>query len=248
MPVREKLSIRLDPEIVSLGRRLAKKDFGSEQKFGLLIENAIRSYHARQVQPIEASSLLSATEEALIARIEKRVEEMGTKTINRVGNLIAKSSFETALNSIILEKLYEKQGSKDKAKIELEQFRKIAVGRMKTRLDKESADQITSLIEENQNLVTRYNSLLDKYKDVVEQNGHFENAVERLSDRERELVGKFNRQLEISNNEQATKESVKKWTKGLIEYLEQNSEGLIKKSASKLVEEYTNQHPKPKGV
>jgi hypothetical protein len=248
MPVREKLSIRLDPEMVSLGRRLAKKDFGSEQKFGLLIENAIRSYHARQVQPIEASSLLSATEEALIARIEKRVEEMGTKTINRVGNLIAKSSFETALNSIILEKLYEKQGSKDKAKIELEQFRKIAVGRMKTRLDKESADQITSLIEENQNLVTRYNSLLDKYKDVVEQNGHFENAVERLSDRERELVGKFNRQLEISNNEQATKESVKKWTKGLIEYLEQNSEGLIKKSASKLVEEYTNQHPKPKGV
>lgn len=248
MPVREKLSIRLDPEIVSLGRRLAKKDFGSEQKFGLLIENAIRSYHARQVQPIEASSLLSATEEALIARIEKRVEEMGTKTVNRVGNLIAKSSFETALNSIILEKLYEKQGSKDKAKTELEQFRKIAVGRMKTRLDKESADQITSLIEENQNLVKRYNSLLDKHKDVVEQNGHFENAVERLSDRERELVGKFNRQLEISNNEQATKESVQKWTKGLIAYLEQNSEGLIKKSASKLVEEYTSQHPKPKGV
>nr|WGD68561.1 hypothetical protein P5630_00005 [Bacillus subtilis] len=102
MVARQKESVRLDPEVVSLGRKLAKKDFGSETKFGLLIEHAIRAYHAHQVQPVEASSLLSATEQALIDRIEKRVEDMGKHTVERVGNLIAKSSYETTYSSIVL--------------------------------------------------------------------------------------------------------------------------------------------------
>nr|WGD91518.1 hypothetical protein P5629_00115 [Bacillus subtilis]WGD91534.1 hypothetical protein P5629_00065 [Bacillus subtilis] len=107
MVARQKESVRLDPEVVSLGRKLAKKDFGSETKFGLLIEHAIRAYHAHQVQPVEASSLLSATEQALIDRIEKRVEDMGKQTVERVGNLIAKSSYETTYSSIMLEQIFD---------------------------------------------------------------------------------------------------------------------------------------------
>lgn len=76
MVARQKESVRLDPEVVSLGRKLAKKDFGSETKFGLLIEHAIRAYHAHQVQPVEASSLLSATEQALIDKeVQREMEQ-----------------------------------------------------------------------------------------------------------------------------------------------------------------------------
>lgn len=239
MPVREKTSVRLDPEIVSLGRRLAKKDFGSEQKFGLLIENAIRSYHARQVQPVEASSLLSATEQALIDRIEKRIEEMGKQTVNRVGNLIAKSSFETAFSTIVLEQMYSK--TEKNAKTNLEQFRNAAAQRMQTRFDKENAERVSSLMAENKNLVEKYNALVQKYNDQNKKVTQVSESADRYQNQSNNLTSKLNKTLE-------EKDDIEKWTRGLIKYLGENSTGLMKKPASRLVEEYTQQYPKPKGV
>lgn len=154
MVARQKESVRLDPEVVSLGRKLAKKDFGSETKFGLLIEHAIRAYHAHQVQPVEASSLLSATEQALIDRIEKRVEDMGIQTVERIANLTAKSSFETTYNSIIMEQIYDFIFSKNEPKQHREQIRSAAAQRMRKRFDKEGAERVSSLIQENKKLET----------------------------------------------------------------------------------------------
>lgn len=239
MPVREKTSVRLDPEMVSLGRRLAKKDFGSEQKFGLLIENAIRSYHARQVQPVEASSLLSATEQALIDRIEKRVEEMGKQTVNRIGNLIAKSSYETTFSTIVLEQIYSK--TEKNAKTNLEHFRNAAAQRMQTRFDKENAERISSLMAENRNLIEKHNSMLQDLKEQKQKTSKNADIANRLNDQNNDLTGRLNRTLE-------QKDDVEKWTRGLIKYLEANSAGLMKKPASKLVEEYSNEHPKPRGL
>lgn len=239
MPVREKTSVRLDPEIVSLGRKLAKKDFGSEQKFGLLIENAIRAYHARQVQPVEASSLLSATEQALIDRIEKRIDEMGTKTVNRVGNLIAKSSYETAFSTIILEQLYSQ--TENNAKNNLDQFRHVAAQRMQNRFDKENAERISSLIAENQSLVEKHNSVLEKLKEERAQVKKYGDAGTRLYKQNEDLTERLNLALE-------QKDDLEKWTRGLLKYLEDHSTGLMKKPAIKLAEEYAAQHPKPRGI
>nr|WP_280150065.1 hypothetical protein [Bacillus subtilis]MDH3148801.1 hypothetical protein [Bacillus subtilis] len=131
-----------------------KKTFGSETKFGLLIEHAIRAYHAHQVQPVEASSLLSATEQALIDRIEKRVEDMGTQTVERIANLTAKSSFETTYSSIIMEQIYDFIFSKNEPKQRREQIRSAAAQRMRKRFDKEGAEKVSSLIQENKKLET----------------------------------------------------------------------------------------------
>lgn len=239
MSVRQKTSVRLDPEIVSLGRKLAKKDFGSEQKFGLLIENAIRSYHARQVQPVEASSLLSATEQALIDRIEKRIEEMGKQTVNRVGNLIAKSSYETAFSTIILEQMYS-QTTKN-AKTNLDNFRNAAAKRMQTRFDKESADRMSSLIAEHRDLANSYNTMLRKVEDLQKETNRNANTANQLEKQNNDLTNRLNSALEQTDN-------IAKWTQGLFKYLETNSQGLMKKPASKLVEEYTAKHPKPRGL
>lgn len=239
MAVRQKVSVRLDPEIVSLGRKLAKKDFGSEQKFGLLIENAINSYHARQVQPVEASSLLSATEQALIDRIEKRVEDMGKQTVNRIGNLIAKSSYETAFSTIILEQIYGKTDPKN-AKANLEQFRQVATQRMKTRFDKENAERISSLISENQNLVEKYNNLLQKTNEQKQKVNKNADIAHQYKEQAEGLSNKLNTAL-------SQKDDLEKWTNALIRYLQNNSGGMVKKSAIKLVEEFSQQRPKPRG-
>lgn len=180
MVARQKESVRLDPEIVSLGRKLAKQDFGSEKKFGLLIENAIKAYHARKVQPVEASSLLSATEQALIDRIEKRVQDMGKQTVERIANLTAKSAFETIYSSIILEQMFDSLFNKSNPKQKREEIRGLAAKRMRGRLDKEGAEQISSLIQENKTLEAKLNQVRDALAHMTEQYEVLQNQHQAL--------------------------------------------------------------------
>ncbi|NUJ19683.1 hypothetical protein FKN04_24460 [Bacillus glycinifermentans] len=180
MVARQKESVRLDPEIVSLGRKLAKQDFGSEKKFGLLIENAIKAYHARKVQPVEASSLLSATEQALIDRIEKRVQDMGKQTVERIANLTAKASFETVYSSIILEQLFDRTFAQQNPKHQREEIRGRAAKRMRDRLDKEGAEQISSLMQENKTLETNLNQVRDALTHMTEQYEVLQNQHQAL--------------------------------------------------------------------
>lgn len=238
MSPREKTSIRLDPDVITLGRKLAKKDFGSEDKFGLLIENAIRSYHARQVQPVEASSLLSATEEALIGRIEKRIDEMGKKTIERIGNLTAKSSYDTALTSLMIEQIYiGARGNPKKAKEEINSLKGEAVSRMKNRLDKESAEQISSLLQENANLEKQYNELRETYIE----------AQKRFKEKEELLQDQMKANDEKSNNTiRAYQRKIKElgqWIGGLKTYIAEKDNVLGK--GRKLFDEYISSNPLP---
>ncbi|EQM25225.1 MULTISPECIES: hypothetical protein [Bacillati] len=181
MVARQKESVRLDPEIVSLGRKLAKQDFGSEKKFGLLIENAIRAYHARKVQPVEASSLLSATEQALIDRIEKRVQDMGKQTVERIANLTAKSSFETVYSSIILERIFDSLFNKSNPKQKREEIRGLAAKRMQGRLDKEGAEKISSLIQENKALESECNQIREMLAQMAAQYEELQKLHESLN-------------------------------------------------------------------
>ncbi|MGR5968969.1 hypothetical protein ACT7C1_15635 [Bacillus paranthracis] len=107
MTAREKISVRLDSEIVGLGRRLAKVDFGSEQKFGMLIEHAIKSYNARQIKSTDVEGILSETESALINRLESRFDEMSKRTIERMAGLLFTNTFDTVKQSLLVEQLHK---------------------------------------------------------------------------------------------------------------------------------------------
>ncbi len=234
---REKVSVRLDPDVVMLGRKLAKHDFGSDQKFGLLIEHAIRAYHARQVQPVEASSLLSATEQALIDRLEKRVEEMGRRTVERVANLVAKSSYETCLSSIMLEHLFARGNTNAKGQIET--LRKEAAKRMKTRLDKEGAEDAAAAIEENQVLTNELSSLKKKAVDL-------DAAVKRLTSEREGMQQKVTASQQAVHQLQRRERSIAEWTQGLAKYLAENYSRI--KSNSALIDEYKQKYGVPEGI
>ncbi|XSD77664.1 hypothetical protein P5630_24520 (plasmid) [Bacillus subtilis] len=246
MVARQKESVRLDPEVVSLGRKLAKKDFGSETKFGLLIEHAIRAYHAHQVQPVEASSLLSATEQALIDRIEKRVEDMGKQTVERVGNLIAKSSYETTYSSIMLEQIFDDCFEDYNPKQLREQMRGIAAQRMRTRLDKESAQKISSLMQENKNLEVMQEKLinmnneqqaeLEKYKRAYQELRRDYQDVQEESNSRLNQVGNAHLQNDQLLQKVRSLQAESSEYKNQVDFLVANYNRL--KSNEKLLEEY----------
>nr|WGD91527.1 hypothetical protein P5629_00020 [Bacillus subtilis] len=246
MVARQKESVRLDPEVVSLGRKLAKKDFGSETKFGLLIEHAIRAYHAHQVQPVEASSLLSATEQALIDRIEKRVEDMGKQTVERVGNLIAKSSYETTYSSIMLEQIFDDCFEDYNPKQLREQMRGIGAQRMRTRLDKESAQKISSLMQENKNLEVMQEKLINMNNEQQAELEKYKRAYQELRRDYQDVQEESNSRLnQVGNAQQQNDQLLRKIRslqsesaeyKNQTEYLVANYSRL--KSNEKLLEEY----------
>jgi len=131
------VSVRLNPETVQILRQIARKEYGKDNKIAYVIEAAANVYYTQLTNPKEASAILSNTEERLIDRFDKRFNEAVKEITNRVGNLQAKTAYETCLSSLILEDIYGKVGAN---KHEYEKKRKDAAKRMKTRYEKEGAD------------------------------------------------------------------------------------------------------------
>lgn len=143
------LSIRLQPEYYSLLTRITKEDYGSENKKSFVLESALKLYQSHRIKPAEVDSLLTATEEKLIARLDKRFADVGKDIIERIGNLHAKNVYETCLTSLLVEDVHAKAGFN---KNQYEQKRKEAAIRMRKRFEKEGLEEVGGVIEENEQL------------------------------------------------------------------------------------------------
>lgn len=234
---RQKITLRLDPQVTALGRKAAKAYFGSEHKLGLLIEHAIQSYQARQLSELEAAGLISATERALMERLEQRFDEMGKRTIERIANLIAKESYETTYSSLILEQLLF--SSRKDAGQKLGQLHKEAAQRMRRRFDREGAEQTASLMDEN-------DALVEKEQELEQKNVELANKNNDLVTKHRVELERLQEQLKIEREE---RERISRWARGLMMHVRNNvSTTFAKDLGVKAVDEYTVQNPIPRGV
>lgn len=220
---REPVAVRLLPEVIRIGRETAKDMYGSRDKLGLLIENAVKVYCAQMTDEATAGSLLQKTEAALFHRVDECLASMEKRTVERVAGLVAKSAFETTLATILLESMKDSKT--------VEEARKVAAARLRRRFEKEGAEQIADLLEQNQRLEIELQELRKKANEAV---NHFKHTVQEQK-----------KQLESSQNNYA---ELVKWSNGLIHYLNEHSSGtLIRKKASELIQEYHQQHPRPRG-
>lgn len=235
---RQKVTVRLDPQIIALGRKAAKAYFGSEQKLGMLIEHSIQSYQARQLSELEAAGLISATERALMERLEKKFDEMGKRTIERIGNLIAKESYETTYSSLILEQLLF-SSLKSNAGSKLNQLHKEAAQRMHRRLDREGAEQTALLTNENAALVEREQELEQKNVELANKNND-------LVTKHRTELERLQEQLK---NEREEREQISRWARGLMMHVRNNvSTTFARDLGAKAVDEYAEHNPIPRGI
>lgn len=219
---REPVAVRLLPEVIRLGRETAKDMYGSREKLGYLIENAIKVYCAQTTDESAAGSLLQKTEAALFHRVDERMATLEKRTVERVAGLIAKTAYETTLSSILLESKMTRP--------QIEEARKIAAVRLRRRFESESADQVADLLEQNKNLETDLQKIQQKAGEAA---NNLRNTLQEQA-----------KQLDESRQSHA---ELQRWVNGLIQYLNDNSSGLIRKKAGELVQDYSQLNPRPRG-
>lgn len=237
---REKVWLRLDRDLLLKARDLARTEHDDESKWREIVEEALSDFFAKRVQDVDLASLLSRTEQALFDRLYDKIEreftEMTKRTVNRVGNLVAPSSYDAALTAIMVEEMFKERHAKKYA-----EARKLAGERMRKRWEKEGAGEIALLFKEKQEAEAEANKLRfenEELKSKFKQlNRQYEQVALALENLRREM-----NDLERSKRDL---EELRQWTRGLVQAL--NSAGIMTNARSAL-KEYEGKAPRPRGL
>lgn len=234
---REKVWLRLDRELLLKARDMARVDYEDEKKWREIVEDALTEYFAKKVNDVDLAALLSKTEEALFDRlygkIEHEFDDMVKRIVNRVGNLVAVSSYDTALTAIMVEELYKKTHAH-----QYNEARKLAAERMKKRWKREGADEVQLMVSEKAEAENEARRLRAQVEQLENQVRQYHQALEKA----KRMVLDQQQASKQAEDMRATYGEVIHWTRGLLEKLENAS---ILQSPNKVLEEYTKKHPKP---
>lgn len=235
---REKVWLRLDRQLLLRVRTHALAEHGDESKWREVVEDALTEYFAKRVNDIDLTSLLSKTEQALFDRlydhIEKTFAQMSKRTVNRVGNLIATTSYDAALTAVMIEDMYREKHAK-----RYPEARKLAAERMKKRWMKEGADEVSALIEEKRQAEEQADQLrqeLERIKLEMKRKEQQLSGLERLA-RELDAEVKAGREAQRQLSDMAH------WTAGLLQQLESSS---MMTSAKSALKDFEKSNPRPK--
>lgn len=240
MSERVKTSIRLRGDLLNKMRQEAERQLGDKSRWRELLEEAMKDYLTRQLKDTDIALLLSKTEEALFNRLYNKIEheftDMTRRTVNRVGNLIAVSSYDVALTAIMTEEFFKERYSE-----KYYEARKLAAERMKKRWNREGADEIQLIISEKAEAENEARALREQVEQLKQQIKKYSETIEKAKRMilEQQQASKETKELKESYGE------VIHWTRGLIEHLEQSS---MLTSPSKAVEEYKRKHPRPEAL
>lgn len=249
---RVKLTTRIDPDTMQIGRDLAKDMYGSEKRIGYVVDDAIRLLHTHQTDPKKAEVYLSNIENLVIRNLEKRLEAIGKRAIQvidshldygnkRNGNLLARMTRESIYTSLAMEELCVRAIPNFKEEIE-PKIEKEATQRMKRKLAYEEDQEGASYAEENERLRKEVEELRGKLEQTKEYLRKQKQEEERWEADRRRL----DKQYEEAKRLKQERDYLAAWTRGLITHMKENYSRV--KTNEKLIEEYIRDNPKPKGV
>lgn len=250
--MRVKLTTRVDPDMLQLGRKLAKQMYGSEKRIGYVVDDSIRLLHLHQTEPKQAEAYLSNIENVVIRSLEKRLEAIGKRAIEvidshldygnkRNGNLLARMTRESIYTSLAMEELCVRAIPNFKEEVE-PKIEKEATQRMKRKLEYEEDREGATYAEENQQLkkkVEELQSKLNQMEKYIRQ--QYEEKEKWEADRQR-----LDKQYEEMKQLKQERDYLAAWVRGLITHMKENYSRV--KTNEKLIEEYIRDNPKPKGV
>jgi predicted RNase H-like nuclease (RuvC/YqgF family) len=237
---REKVWLRLDRELLLKARDLARTEHGDETKWREIVEEALSDFFVKRVQDVDLASLLSRTEQALFDRLYDKIEreftEMTKRTVNRVGNLVAPSSYDAALTAIMVEEMFKERHSK-----KYHEARKLAAERMRNRWEKEGAGEIATLFKEKQEAEVEANKLRF-------ENEELKSKLKQLTKQHEQVALAFEnirREVEESERTKRELEDLRQWTRGLVAAI--HNAGIMTNARS-VLKEYQEKTTKPKGI
>lgn len=249
--MRVKLTTRVDPDMLQLGRKLAKQMYGSEKRIGYVIDDSIRLLHLHQTEPKQAEAYLSNIENLVIRNLEKRIEAVGRHAVEsmekhlerankRIGNLYAREVYDSIKTYLMVEELcYRAMSDFKEVKPKIE---KEAAQRMKRKLQFEGEQEGATYAEENAQLREEVEKLRRKLEQVKEYLNKQKQEEERWEADRRRL----DKQYEEAKRVKQERDQIAAWTRGLVTYMKENYSRV--KTNEKLIEEYIRDNPKPKGV
>jgi hypothetical protein len=235
---REKVWLRLDRQLLLRTRAHAQAEYGDESKWREIVEDALNEYSVKRIGDTDLTALLSKTEQVLFDRlhdyIEQTFNQMSKKTINRVGNLIAMTSYDAALSAVMIEDLYKERHSK-----RYPEARRLAAERMKKRWEKEGADEIAVMIEEKKQAEEQADQLRQELERMKQEMKRKEQQIAGLE----RLTQKLDSEAKQGHKAQDQLSDLIQWTAGLLQQLESSSMMTSAKSALKEFEK-SNSRPK----
>jgi hypothetical protein len=178
---REPVAVRMNTEVAALARQCAKEEYGSTEKLGTWLEDAIHHYAANRMDESRTTALLKILEESLFQRISVEVEGMHaqfTKRDNalekRLANLMAVSAYESCLTEQILKESYITNNT---TKARYEELRSAAARTMRAGINPDAAPLIEAQYAEIQQLREQYTKLrqamISRGKRIVWLEKHF---------------------------------------------------------------------------
>jgi len=239
---KEKVTMRLDPKVVKSARKIARRDYGHEKFISAVTEDALKRHVANENQSEDFSAILGQTEFALYERISQKIEREMLDTLkvasNRIGNLIGTAAYDVALTSVILETNMKRD---PKSKELYEKCRAIAAQRMKRRYDKDGAEEMASLIQENE-------SLKDELAKARLAAKKLEAQPKKQDDNSSEVILNLNDSFQKSED---LRKAYANYHHQLIHFLNDNDTASLlgkRKSFQELLREFAAKNPKPKGM
>ena len=230
MPARVAKTIRLHPDTLDMAQKLAKKNYGKENKIGYVVDDAVKELFTNGTRPGEASAILSTTEEVLIDRLDRRVNSIFDNVINRMGDLYARTSHDAAVTFVMMEDLFLKTGG---TKEEVGKIRGDAQRIMEKRL--QSAGSIDKAKEQFEEQFS--SEEVERLKEEKEQMKNKANATFK------EMKGDYRKLEEDKEQVEQEKNSIIEWYEGLENHL-RNNYSRIKNNAA-LIDEYKEMYPFP---
>jgi hypothetical protein len=181
----ENLSLRLDPQVIHLARRTAEEKRQNLREF---FEEAVRKYVATLTEPEDRSNLLSSVEEAFLARLQHRLDEV----IERFAALSAKEAIDQAHTLQIIKRvLFMQVGDTGKSRTVINTAWDEAVARVQKRgrpVPPEVVDQLQEKVSLAEQRASEAESSLGKVtEDLKKARAEISRLNQVIQEKERSL-------------------------------------------------------------
>jgi len=252
---REVLGARVEKSTIEMLRKLAKKKYGKENKVGYVVDEAVKVFFTSDSRPEEASAILSTTEEILISRLDRRMNDIFDQVVNRIGDLYARTSHDSAVSFVMLEDIFLNSGlgtKEDVGKLRGDASR-IMQKRLETVGSGEILEQGKQEFKQGMNTDQAASNDTDIYEEVErlrkeneqikeEANSYYEKwkkKNERLTEENEQL----RKDVEYLQGENNRLNHWYGWHDGLMDHMKDNYSRL--KSNAALIDEYKASNPAP---
>ncbi|MBA4544289.1 hypothetical protein H1164_15660 [Thermoactinomyces daqus] len=190
-----RISLSIDAEI----RRISKEDYGREDRVSAVIEDAVTHYSAARQSGNQLEQVLSATEGALLNRVNEKFEKEFDAHLKRVGDLIAKQSYYAVYGALVAEELLRKNLSKNSFKeVKTNRWNK-AHEILEGHYEEAGGKEVAHMLQENQQLQAENEKLKKEIEQLRERNSELSSAkleADRMEKKAKEIEQYYTRMIE----------------------------------------------------